>query len=235
MTSTEILDQLKALGLDSIKKVLLKHGIKEPLYGVKIEELKKIQKKIKNGHQLSLELYDSGIYDAMYLAGLIAEPEKMSKDELQHWCRTATSASICEYTVAWVASESRYGMELAMEWIKSDIENIASSGWATLSSIVAITDDKKLDMNLLKELMDTIPDTIHSSKNRIKAAKNLFLISVGTYVKELNSYAKELGLKIGKVNVDVGETACKVPYAIDYIEKAEGKNIVGKKRKSARC
>ncbi len=180
MTSAEILDQLKALGLDSIKKVLLKHGINEPLYGVKVEELKKIQKKVKNGYQLSLELYDSGIYDAMYLAGLIAEPEKMSKEELQKWCRTATSASICEYTVAWVASESRFGMELAMEWINSDIENIASSGWATLSSIVSITDDRKLDMNLLRELMNTVASTIHTSKTALKLLRTttLFLLAL---------------------------------------------------------
>ena len=47
MTADEIVKQLKPLGQDAYKKVLLNHGIKEPLFGVKIEELKKFQKKIK--------------------------------------------------------------------------------------------------------------------------------------------------------------------------------------------
>jgi 3-methyladenine DNA glycosylase AlkD len=64
MTATNIVEQLKELGSTSIKRVLLKHGINEPLYGVKIEELKKIQKKIKEDHKLALELYATGIYDA---------------------------------------------------------------------------------------------------------------------------------------------------------------------------
>jgi 3-methyladenine DNA glycosylase AlkD len=110
MTSADILKQLESLGLESIKKVLLKHGIKEPLYGVKIEELKQIQKKIKQDHALSLELYASGIYDAMYLAGLIAEPEKMSRTEIQKWAQQANAPVLRESTVASVASESRYGM-----------------------------------------------------------------------------------------------------------------------------
>ena len=72
MTAAEIVAELKKLGNESYKKVLIKHGAKEPFYGVKIEDLKKIQKRIKKDYQLALDLYDTGISDAMYLAGLIA-------------------------------------------------------------------------------------------------------------------------------------------------------------------
>ena len=76
MTATEIVEELKRLGLDSYKKILRNHCIPEPVFGVKIEELKKIQKRIKKDYQLALDLYDTGIYDAMYLAGLIADDAK---------------------------------------------------------------------------------------------------------------------------------------------------------------
>ncbi|MFT7161922.1 MAG: hypothetical protein ACI9GZ_003109, partial [Bacteroidia bacterium] len=35
--------------------------------------------------------------------------------------------------------------------------------------------------------------------------------------------------------VDMGETACKVPLAKDYIQKVVDKGRVGKRKKSARC
>ncbi len=41
--------------------------------------------------------------------------------------------------------------------------------------------------------------------------------------------------RIGKVSVDMGDTACSVPYSPDYIRKAQLKGIIGKKRKSAKC
>lgn len=236
MTLNETLKQLQGLGLESIKKVLLKHGIPEPLYGVKVEELKKINKKIKTGgHELSLQLYDTGIYDAMYLAGLVAEPEKLSKKELEGWAKKATSNAIREYTVAWCAAESKHGMELAMKWIESKDDAIASTGWSTLSNILSITPDEELDIAQLKKLIAYIEQNIHSSGNRTRHVMNGFLIAAGSYVKELNAAAKAAAKKIGVVMVDMGDTACKVPDAIAYIEKVEGKGYVGRKKKSARC
>ena len=235
MKAKEILTQLQSLGQESIKKVLLKHDIVEPLYGVKVEELKKIAKKIKNGHELSHSLYDSGIYDARYLAGLIAEPTKMSVKELQKWAVDANCPPLREYTVAWVAAESGHGMAKAKEWIKSKDDNMASAGWATLANVVAITPDTELDMALLTQLLATVGKTIHQSGNRTKQTMNGFVIAVGTYVKELNALAKQTATTIGKVTVDMGDTCCKVPAALDYIAKAEAKNTVGKKKKSARC
>jgi 3-methyladenine DNA glycosylase AlkD len=235
MTHTEILKQLATLGQPSIKSVLLKHGIKEPLYGVKIEELKKIQKKTKENHELSLQLFRTGVYDAMYLAGLIAEPEKMTAKELQEWVQLANAPILYETTVASVAAESKQGLELAKKWITSKDAGIASAGWATLSDIISIKDDSELDIPMLKDLLAKVATAIDSSPNRVKSTMNGFIIAVGTYVKELNGLAKQTAQKIGKVKVDMGDTACKVPFAVDYIEKAEGKNAIGKKKKTARC
>src|SRR3954465_6723268 len=112
MTAAEIVQELKPLGSASIKKGILKHGIQEPLLGVKVEALKKIQKRIKRDYQLALDLYDTGIYDAMYLAGLIADESKMTKEDLRGWLKKATCGALTAYTVPWVASESPYGREL---------------------------------------------------------------------------------------------------------------------------
>src|SRR5437016_5288864 len=119
MTAKEIVEELKPLGKDSYKKVLLNHGVKEPFFGVKIEDLKKIQKRIKKNYQLALDLFETGIYDAMYLAGLIADDLKMTKKDLQHWVEKANCAMLSEYTVPWVAAEGKHGRELALEWIES--------------------------------------------------------------------------------------------------------------------
>src|SRR5712672_1778561 len=141
MTAQEILTEIKPLGRDSYRIVLFNHGIPEPCYGVKIEELKKIQKRIKMDYQLALDLYDTGIYDAMYLAGLIADDARMTKKDLRHWLEKANCDLFCNYTVPWVAAESPHGHELALEWIESKKESVAAAGWATLNSLVAIKDD----------------------------------------------------------------------------------------------
>jgi 3-methyladenine DNA glycosylase AlkD len=235
MTAAEIVKELKPLGSESTKKVLLKHGIPEPLLGVKVEELKKIQKRIKKDYQLALDLYDTGIYDAMYLAGLIADDHKMTKKDLQRWVDKATSHALCGSTVSWVAAESQHGWELAQEWINSKKETVAATGWATLSSLVAIKDDAELDLPALKRLLARVQKTLPKEPNRVRHAMNGFVIAIGTYVEPLSDFALQTAEKIGKVSVDVGDTACKIPYAPEYIEKARKKGTIGKKRKSAKC
>ena len=235
MTSAEVLTQLKSLGSDSIKKVLIKHGAREPLYGVKVEELKKITKKIKKDYKLSMELFDSGISDAMYLAGLIADTEKMSKADIHHWAEKAYWSMLTDYPVAWVAAESPYALELALEWIESDRENIATAGWSTLGFYASITPDDKLDISLYKKLADRVAKDIHRSPNRVRHTMNLFLISDGSYISELTPHVLRLGEKIGKVDVEMGGTACKVPSINAYIGKIESMGRIGRKRKTCRC
>jgi 3-methyladenine DNA glycosylase AlkD len=235
MTADEIVRQLESLGTDSYKNVLLKHGIQEPLFGVKIEELKKIQKRIKKDYHLALALYDTGIYDAMYLAGLIADDAKITKKDLRQWIDKANCFSLGEYTVPWVAAESPHGRELALEWIESKKELTAACGWATLCSLVAIKDDGELDGAELKQLLQRVEKTIHQQPNRVRYTMNNFVISVGCYVPALTDAALQTAARLGRVSVDMGDTACKVPSAAEYIQKVQKRGAIGKKRKTAKC
>lgn len=235
MTVQEIMDDLKAHGSDSIKKVLLKHGVKEPFFGVKIEHMKPIQKKVKMDYQLAKDLYATGNADAMYLAGLIANDEKMTRADLQAWVQQAVSTNISEYTVPWVAAGSNHGYEVALQWIDSPIEYVAAAGWSTLSNIVSLKPDNELDIASVKGLLARVSKTIHSSADRVRSTMNGFLIAVGTYVTGLSEEAIATAKSIGVVTIEKEGTACKVPDAIEYILKAKNKGALGKKKKTVKC
>ena len=235
MTADEIVEQLKPLGAEGYRKILRNHGVPEPLFGVKIEHLKKIQNRVKKDYQLALDLYDTGVYDAMYLAGLIADDAKMTKQDLRHWLDKANCSMLSEYTVAWVAAEGAHGRELALEWIDSKKESVAACGWATLIGLVSIKDDAELDLAELKRLLQRVQTTIHQQPDRARSAMNKFIIALGTYVKPLTDAALKTASSIGPVTVNTDGTACKVPDAGEYIRKAQKKGAIGKKRKSTKC
>ena len=236
MELNEVMQVLEQLGSEQTKKVLIKHGAKEPFFGVKIADMKKeIVRKVKKNHELSLQLYDTGNSDAMYLAALISEPEKMSKDQLQHWMEKAYWYYLSEYAVAWTAAESRFGWELALEWINSKEENIASGGWGTLSSLVTIKPDDELPIDKLEDLLKRVESNIQLAQNRVRYTMNGFVIAVGACVVPLNKKAKEVAKSIGKITIEMGGTSCKVPFAPDYIKKVEDKGKLGNKKKRAIC
>ncbi|MCE9568241.1 MAG: DNA alkylation repair protein [Planctomycetes bacterium] len=235
MTAQEVLAELKTLGSEQTKKTFLRHGAKEPFFGVKVGDLKTIQKRIKKNHALALELYDSGNSDAMYLSALISDPAKMTKANLRKWAKGAYWYMLSCYTVPWVASESPHGREMALEWMDSDTEQIAAAGWSTYGCLVAIKPDADLDLPEIEKLLARVKAEIGSAPNRARASMVHFIIAVGGYVAALTAKAKATAKAIGKVDVDVGDTSCKIPDAVEYIAKIEKMGRVGKKRKTAMC
>ena len=235
MKLTEVMQELESLGSAQTKKILMRHGAAEPFFGVKVGDLKQIQKKIKRDHELSLELFDTGNADAMYLAGLISEPERLTKTHLKKWARQAKWYMIGEYPVAWSAAESRYGYELAVQWIDAKQDHVAACGWATLAALASVANDDDLDLAGYDDLLKRVETQIQTAGNRARYTMNGFVIAVGAYIEPLLKRAKQVAKRIGKIAVDMGGTACKVPEALPSIEKIESMGRVGRKRKTAKC
>ena len=235
MTFTEIMSQLEEWGNPSTKKVLMRHGAREPFFGVKAGDLKKIVKKVKKDHDLAMRLYATGNSDAMYLAGLISDESKMTKADLRKWAEEAYWSYLSEYSVAWATAESPYAEELANEWIESDKENIASSGWATWTNIIILTPDEDLDLKKIRSLMKRAEKDVHEGENRVSYTKNGFILTAGASVKALTEEAIEAGKRIGKVKVDMNGSACKVPFIPEYLKKMEGQGRIGYKKKTVKC
>jgi 3-methyladenine DNA glycosylase AlkD len=228
MTAKEIVEEIKPLGSDSYKRVIFNHGVKEPCFGVKVGDLQKIVKRNRGDYQLALDLYDTGIYDAMYLGGLIADDARMTKKDLQHWVAKAYCRPLCGSTVAWVAAGSAHGWELGLEWIDSKTPLVAVAGWATLGSLVSIKDDTQLDLAALKRLLQQVQETIHQAQDVVRYQMNSFVIAVGSYVQPLTDTAMQTAEKIGPVMADLGNNSCQVPFAPDHIRKVQKRGTIGR-------
>lgn len=234
-TVKQVMTELKKKGNAQTRKTYARHGMPEDTFGVKIADLKLIAKKIKGNQALACKLYETGNYDAMYLAGIVADGSQMTKKQLESWAKTATCSTLSEYTIPGVASESPHAQTLAMKWIRSKTESIASSGWNTYAGIIATTPDEDLDLEEIKSLLDRVVREVHQAPNKVRYTMNGFVIAVGSYVKPLLKKAKQVAKKVGVVSVNMGDTACKVPQALAYIEKIESAGRVGKKRKTIKC
>ena len=234
-TVSSIMAELKKKGSAQTRKIFRRHGAPEEMFGVKVGDLKPIAKRIRGQQELACALYDTGNSDAMYLAGMVADGAQMNKRQLNAWARDASWYMISEYTVPGVAAESPHAHELALKWMKSRKESVAACGWVTYTGILATRPDDELDLAEIKELLKQVVDKIDAAPNRVRYCMNGFVIAVGSYVKPLLRQAKSAAKKLGKVEVDVGATSCKVPVALEYIEKVESADRVGKKRKTMKC
>jgi hypothetical protein len=234
-TAKSVLAELKAKGSEKTRATYMRHGIPaDRVFGVSVAELKLIAKKIRGKHALAMELYASGMMEAMYLAGMVAKGSEMTRAQLNSWAKGAAGMSmIAEHTVPWVTVENAAGPELALEWMGSKM--LAPSGWCSYSGLLATLPDEALDLKEIEGLLGRVVKVIDAAANRERYTMNGFVISVGCYVAPLLGAAKAAAKKLGDVSVDVGKTACEVPVAEEYIAKVEAMGRVGLKRKTIRC
>ena len=236
-TVKSVLADLKKVADEQTRKTYIRHGAPpDKVFGVKVGNMKPIVKQIRGEQQLGLELYATGNRDAMYLAGLIVDGSKMTRAQLDQWVRDSDGyAGISECTVVWVAAEHPDAIAIAKKWMRSKDETTAAAGWCLYAGCLAIRPDDELDLDEIRALMDEAVAKVHTAPNRVRYQMNSFVISVGSYVAALLVNAREAAKKIGAVEVDMGNTACKTPLATEYIDKIERMGRVGRKRKTLKC
>lgn len=235
MTLDEVMAALAAKGSESTKRIFLKHGAREPFFGVKVADLKVIAKKIKGDQALALQLYSTGNGDAQYLAGMVADGRKMTRAQLASWAKNASWNMVASTIVPWVASEHPEGAGLAREWVDARKELVAVAGWKSLGALAAVIPDDQLPLKEYALLLDRVVKSMPTAPDDVRYAMNVFVIACGSYLAPLGPKAIATARKVGRVEIDMGDTACQVPDAEAYILKARRGAPIAPKRKTVRC
>ena len=217
MTKDEVVKKLKSLGTEQCRKIYARHGASDKQCGVKFADLYKIQKEIKQDHELAKELWKTGIDEAMILATLVADPEKFSKAEAEKWVKDVEYFMVSGYLSGLVAKMKELD-EIFEEWSKSDKEYHKACAYSAISSY--LRDGGKLSAAKAKKILASIEKEIHDSPNRARYSMNNTLIAIGTYIDELHKEALATAKRIGPVEVIHGTKGCKTPDAHSYILKS---------------
>lgn len=235
MSLEEVMKELESLGSEQTRKIFARHNGPQNMFGVKVADLKKVLKKIKKDQELALALYNTGNADAQYLAGLAADAQQMTKEQLIHWAKTASWQMVAEYAVAWNVGESPHCIELCKEWVHSDDDQLKQIGWASLGAHLLYAKRPDIDEELFSKMLDHVSENIHGESDRVKYTMNGFVIALGGAEPELYQRCLEKAKSIGKVEVFMGETACKVPFAPDYLEKMNAMGKIGNRKRTVKC
>ncbi len=235
MTFEEIMRDLESLATAQTKKIYQAHGVHEPHWGVPTMAMRPLAKKIKRNQALAERLYATGNYDAMYFAGMIADPRAMTESDFDRWIEAAYFFMLSDYVVAVSLAETSFAQAVADRWIESGEELRMSAGWSCYCWLLGSRPDGEFDPEKIKAMLGRVADTIHDQPNRTRYSMNGFVIAAGISYLPLHEAAVNAAEKIGKVKVTTEKGACSTPVATQAIRKAKDNNRLGFKRKGVRC
>jgi len=235
MNVEAVMGQLEALGKERTKKIYLSNGAREPVFGVATGAMKPIAKQIKINQPLAEQLYTTGNYDAMYFAGIIADPVHMTAEDFNRWIDNAYFYMLSDYVVAVTLAESPIAQQIADAWIASGDELKMSAGWSCYCWMLGNRKDEEFSVKKLTDMLHTVKEKIHEAPPRTQASMNNFLTTVGVSFKPLHEQALEIAQIVGPVEIKRDGKKSSVVHAYENISKEVERNRIGFKRKYVRC
>ncbi|OFD45885.1 DNA alkylation repair protein [Bacillus mycoides] len=230
-----VMQELETLGKERTKKIYISNGAKDPLFGVATGAMKPIAKKIKKNQSLAEELYATGNYDAMYFAGIIADPKTMNESDFDRWMDGAYFYMLSDYVVAVTLSESDFAQDVADKWIASGDELRMSAGWSCYCWLLGNRKDNEFSESKIANMLEVVKNTIHDAPERTKSAMNNFLNTVGISYVPLHEKAVETAKEVGIVELKRGNKKSSFLNAYESIHKELDRGRLGFKRKYVRC
>jgi 3-methyladenine DNA glycosylase AlkD len=184
----DVLGRLKVKARPDHLEGMARYGINvENRLGVSIPELRKLAKEIGKSHDLALELWTTGISDAMILASLIAEPRKLTEKQMEEWVKDFNSWDICDQVCNNLFNEHSLVWKKIVDWSKRDEVFVKRAAFALISSLAVhhkeASDEKFIEFLQLVKLEAT------DNRNYVKKAINWALRNIGKRNLNLNKAA----------------------------------------------
>jgi len=216
MTLREVLAALKKAGTAQNRKIYGRHGVTGKMFGVSYATLGMLRKKIKLDHELAVQLWKTGNHDARVLATMVEDPAVTTGEDIDAWAKDLGNYVITD-AFAGLVSRTPFALKKIEKWIDASGEWVGRVGWLVLARMAR---ESSVPDSYFIPHLDTIEHKIHTRKNRVRDAMNSALIAIGLRNPRMRALALAVAARIGKVDVDHGETGCKTPDAASYIMKA---------------
>ncbi|NHC43011.1 DNA alkylation repair protein [Bacillus sp. MM2020_1] len=231
-----VMQELEALSSERIKKTYISNGAHEPLFGVATGKMKPMSKIIKKNQPLAEQLYATGNYDAMYFAGIIADPKTMTEADFERWIDAAYFYMLSDFVVAVTLAETDIAQAVADKWIASGEELRMSAGWSCYCWLLGNRKDAEFSASKIASMLDLVENTIHDSPDRTKSAMNNFMYTVAISYLPLHDKAVETAKGVGPVEIKRDKKKSSILLASENIQKDldRGRKL-GFKRKYVRC
>lgn len=180
-----ILRQLRALADPQAVQGMATYGIAtKNTLGVSVPNLRRVARGIGVGHALALELWASGVHEARILASMIADPAKMTSEQMETWARQFDSWDVCDQCCLNLFSKTALAHDKCIEWSSRQEEFVKRAAFA-LMACLAVGDKKATDKQFEK-FLPVIEKQARDKRNYVKKAVNWALRQIGKRNLNLN-------------------------------------------------
>jgi len=166
--------------------------------GISVPDMRKIAKQNGKDHAVAMEMWDSGIPEAQIVAALIAEPEKLTEEQMEHWVKDFNSWDVCDQVCLNLFDKTPLAWKKIYDWSERNEEFVKRTAFSLIACIA--WHDKSISDKKLIELFPLIKREATDERNFVKKAVNWALRHIGKKNKNLNKAAINLAKEIKQID-----------------------------------
>jgi 3-methyladenine DNA glycosylase AlkD len=162
--------------------------------GVPVPALRKLGRTLGRDHELALGLWDTGIPDAQILAGLVADPARLTSGQMDAWARSIRSWDVCDGACLNAFVHSPLAWEKVAAWTRDAQEFVRRAGFALLATLAV--HDRQSDDARFVDALAHIEAAADDARNFVMKAVNWALRGIGKRNAALNAAAIDQALRL---------------------------------------
>lgn len=209
MTVDEAMAELETLADERVRKHYVKTGAGKHVFGVKLGDVRKIAKRIKQDHKLAMALWKTKNVDARQLAILILDVDALTGKQLDRLVRTTKFSRVADWLAQYVTKKHPDKEALREQWMQVEHPMVARAGWGLTAQRVE-KDPRGLD---LVALLDRIEAEMGDAPELAQWTMNTCLVQIGVHHRKHRKRAVAIGEALG-VYADIPNSkGCTSPFA----------------------
>lgn len=162
--------------------------------GLSMPAIRRIARTLGRDHDLALALWDTTIPEARIVAGLLADPARLTSRQMDAWARGFASWDVCDQVCGSAFLASPLAWNKVAAWSAHEEEFVRRAAFALLATL-AVHDKQAPDAQFIAAL-PLVESAAADGRNFVKKAVNWALRNIGKRNGALNAAAREAALRI---------------------------------------
>ena len=226
MTSVkDVLDKLRDKARPEQLKGMAKYGITvEQRLGVPVPDMRKLAKEIGRDHKLALDLWKTGIAEAMIVAGMVDDPVKLTEGQMEDWVKDINSWDVCDQVCMNLFEKNKLAWKKILDWSDREEEFVKRTAFSLIACLA--WHDKKATDEKFIGLLPLIVRAATDERNFVKKAVNWALRNIGKRNLNLNKAAVTTAKQIQQLDSKAARW-----IAADAIRELESQGVQSRLRR----
>ncbi len=195
----ETLEKLKTEARPDQLEGMTRYGmVADRRLGVSVPNMRKTAKELGKDHKLALELWKTGIPEAMIVAAMVDEPQKVTESQMEEWVRDVSSWDVCDQVCMNLFEKTPLAWKKILDWAEREEEFVKRTAFALIACLA--WHNKEVDDEEFIKLFPVMKRGATDGRNFVKKAVSWALRNIGKRNPNLNKAAIRVAKEIQQID-----------------------------------